>query len=652
MSQSFINNLPLIDGHGNWGSIDGDGAAAMRYTECRLEKIGNELIDGLKDKIVPFQPNFDEEEVEPVVLPARFPNLLVNGTNGIAVGLVSVIPPHNLKDTINMITYYMKKQTAKSKEVNTAELLDILKGPDFPTGGTIVNPEDLLEIYKTGEGKIYIRAKLEEEIINGKPCLVVTEIPYTSSGSKASLIDKISKIILTKKIEELVEIRDESSKEGLRIVIECRKGSDLIKVQNKLYKFTPLQDTMTVRFNGTIGKELVPFNLIDYCKYFTEFQEEIYTKEYEHKKIKLEKKKEIYEGLVKALDYIDVIIDLIRHAEKVEYAKRCLMTGNINNIKFQLKKNETIASKFNFTEIQAESILETTLRKLNSLEITAINDTLNETNRQIEECIKVLSKKQELHKVIINRLNKIAKEYGTERKTLLTTSKIIEYKEEEKVYEMNIIYDKYGYIKCFDEKLITKVDEPMLENCKINLKTDNTDNLWCFSSDGFMYQIKLKDLSFNKINDRGVLLETKLGKKIDGDIIFISNQNIEGKLIFVTEKGFIKIVDKKEFISSRAIINATKLNPEDKIIKIFEIKDEDKMIIYTDKNYLNFKLSEISELKKSSVGIVSIKIEGEEKIKGVEIYNSKNTENILINKTLYALETIKNQKRGSKGTKI
>ncbi len=650
MTQPFMLNYPLIDGHGNWGSIDGDSAAAMRYSECRLEKISNELIDGLKSGTVKFVPNFDEEETEPLVLPARFPNLLVNGTEGIAVGLVSSIPTHNLRDTINMIIHYMKKSSKKG--VNTAELLDILKGPDFPTGGIVTNVEELLDVYKTGEGKISIRAKLVEENINGKPCLIVTEIPYTYSGRKASLVDKISKVILSKKIDELVEIKDESSKEGIRIVIECKKGSDLEKVANKLYKFTPLQDSMVVRFNGTIGKELIPFNLIDYCKYFTDFQEEIYTKEYITKKAKLDKKKEIYEGLVKSIDFIDTIIDLIRHAEKVEFAKRCLMTGNVNNIKFALKKNEQIAKKFNFTELQAEAILETTLRKLNTLEVETLINTLKEIENEISICNKILSSKEELHKIIINRLTKIAKEYGRDRLTELKNATIIEYEEEVKIYEANVVYDKYGYIKMFDEKTIGKVDEITFENCKLNKKTDSTDILWAFSDEGNMYQIKLSTLPFNKQNDRGTLLEVKVGKKIEGDIIFVTTQNDEGKLIFLTKKGFIKIVDKKEFISTRTITNSTKLNPDDKILKIIEIKDENAIIVNTEEKYLNFDISEISELKKTSVGVVSIKITDKEEVKDVILYNKENTEEVTLNNKQYKVQDLKVQKRGSKGTKF
>lgn len=635
----------------NCHSFTGNGFI-NHNTECRLEKISNELIDGLKDKIVPFVPNFDEEEIEPTVLPARFPNLLVNGTNGIAVGLISSIPTHNLRDCTNMLIHYMKKNSKKIVDVSTAELLDILKGPDFPTGGSIVNVEDLMEIYKTGEGNLFIRAKLEEETISGKPCLIVTEIPYTYSGKKASLIDKISKIILSKKIDELVEIRDESSKEGLRIVIECKKGSDLVKVANKLYKFTPLQDTMPVRFNGTIGKELIPFNLVDYCKYFTKFQEEIYTKEYENKKNRLLKKKEIYEGLVKSIDFIDVIIDLIRHAEKVEYAKRCLMTGNTNNIKFALKKNEQVAKKFDFTELQAEAILETTLRKLNNLEVEALTETLAETNKGIDTCTKILSTREELYKVIINRLSKIAKEYGIDRRTELKTATIVEYKEEPKIYETNIVFDKYGYIKAFDEKTISKVDEGVFENCKLNKKTDSQDSLWAFSDEGFMYQVKLATLPFNKQNDRGTLLEVKVGKKIEGDIIFATTSKDEGKLIFITKKGFIKIVDKKEFVSSRTIINSTKLNKDDKILKIAEINDEDSIIVTTDKNYLNFKIEEISELKKTSAGVASIKIANTEEIKDMVLYNKEITEKITLNGKEYELNSLKQQKRGSKGTKF
>ena len=652
MAQDFKYNIPLIDGHGNWGSIDGDSSAAMRYTECRLSKITEEMTDGLKDKIVEFVPNFDEEEMEPSIFPCKFPNLLVNGCTGIAVGMATNIPTHNLRDTIKMIEAYIKREpnSAKRKNPITVEdLLNILMGPDFPTGGIITNKKDLLDIYSTGEGKIYVRAKIEEEKIDNKKSLIITEIPYTYSGKKSSLIERLSTIVLDKKIPEITEVRDESDKSGIRIILELKRDSDTKKVKNKLYKYSPLQDTFGVNLLALNDGEIKPFNLKEYCKIFLEFQEELYTKNYQMKKSKLERRIEILKGLIKANDFIDVIIDAIRHAEEVKYVEACLTTGNTHGIKFNTKKNEQIAKKFNFTEMQAENILETTLRRLNNIEVNSIAKNLVEIEKELAHCEKILSNKKELYKEILKTLNKIAKEYGRDRRTIIADSDIIEYKEEEKIFDMNIIFDKYGYIKAFDENNISKVDESVLDNAKIILKTTNNDNLWCFSSDGNLYQVRLNNLSFNRPRDRGILLEAYVNKDIKGDIIFTSNQHTEYEnFLFITKKGFVKIVNKKEFETIRTITNATKLSKDDSLLKIIPIDKNDKqLLINTDENILKFRISEIPENKKTSIGVISIKT-------NLDIVDAQivNEDEIILNNKKIMTSKIPCQKRGTKGVSI
>ena len=621
-------------------------------TECRLSKITEEMTDGLKDKIVEFVPNFDEEEMEPSIFPCKFPNLLVNGCTGIAVGMATNIPTHNLRDTIKMIEAYIKREPNSSKRKNpitVEDLLNILMGPDFPTGGIITNKKDLLDIYSTGEGKVYIRAKIEEEKIDNKKSLVITEIPYTYSGKKSSLIEKLSTIVLDKKIPEITEVRDESDKSGIRIILELKRDSDTKKVKNKLYKYSPLQDTFGVNLLALNDGEIKPFNLKEYCKIFLEFQEELYTKNYQMKKSKLERRIEILKGLIKANDFIDVIIDAIRHAEEVKYVEACLTTGNTYGIKFNTKKNEQIAKKFNFTEMQAENILETTLRRLNNIEVNSIAKNLVEIEKELVHCEKILSNKKELYKEILKTLNKIAKEYGRDRRTIIADSDIIEYKEEEKIFDMNIIFDKYGYIKAFDENNISKVDESVLDNAKIILKTTNNDNLWCFSSDGNLYQVRLNNLSFNRPRDRGILLEAYVNKDIKGDIIFTSNQHTEYEnFLFITKKGFVKIVNKKEFETIRTITNATKLSKDDSLLKIIPIDKNDKqLLINTDENILKFRISEIPENKKTSIGVISIKT-------NLDIVDAQivNEDEIILNNKKIKTSKIPCQKRGTKGVSI
>ena len=658
MAQPWQLNIPLIDGHGNFGSIDGDGPAAMRYTESKLSKIANEMLEELENT-VDFVPNFDETEKEPRVLPCKFPNLLINGTDGIAVGLSTYIPPHNLIETNNMLIAFLKKDPTEEKlklgkenPMTNAQLLEILNGPDFPTGGVIVNKKDLLDIYSTGTGKILVRGRLREETINGKTCLIIYEIPYTSTGRKESLISKIAELTLNKKLDEVNEVRDESDKDGIRIVIELKKGADTKKAENKLYKLTPLQDTYSVSLVAIREVGIKAFSLKEYCREFVDFQREIYKREYSAKLEKAKNKAEILEGLIIAKDYIDIIIDAIRHAEKIDYAKKCLMTGDTSHINWNTKKNESIAKKFRFTEAQAENILGTTLRKLNNLEFETIENNLKELNKSIENYTKILTDSKTLNKQIINKLQAISKEYGTPRKTDIIDSQIVEYKEEKKYEPCKLIYNKFGYIKMFNNSLMDKIEETVSDENRLSIVTTTEDNLWCFSSLGNMYQLKLDNIPFNKPKDRGVLLENKLGnKKIEGDIIFSTTQlTCPKKLIFITKKGLIKIVNSEEFVTIRTITSSTKLGKEDELLKIIPIFDNSKeILVYNSTNYLRFSIDEVSELKKTSQGIVSLKTE-EDIIDAIMI--NDDTENVIINKDEYALNTLKKQRRGTKGTKI
>ena len=626
-------------------------------TEAKLSKISSLEVVSEVENTVPFQPNFDETETEPVVLPVKFPNLLVNGTEGIAVGLTSTIPTHNLIETNNMIISFIKKDPSKEQRnlgkenpIKINQLLELLNGPDFPTGGIITNKKDLLNIYQTGEGKILVRGTVKEEIINNKPCLVITEIPFTSSGKKESLVSKIAELILNKKIEDVIEIRDESDAE-IRIIIDCKKGADLEKVKNKLYKLSPLQDTFGVKMNAIRSTGFKLFNLKDYCREFVDFQREIYTKEYEAKLSKALAKAEVLEGFMIAKDYIDVIIDAIRHSEKIEYAKNCLLTGAVAHINFQSKKNETTAKKFRFTESQAEAILSTTLRKLNNLEFIEMSTKLDNLKKDIELYKKILTDEKQLDKTIISKLQAISKEYGVPRKTTIIDSSVVEYVEEKKYEPCNILVDKYGYIKILDDLNYNKLEPIAFENCKLNTKTTTEDCLWAFTDKGFMYQIKLDGIPFNKTKDRGFFIENKVGKKVEGEILLItSKSNISKELIFLTKKGLIKRVSSEEFITTRSITNSTKLGKDDELLKIFEVKDlKDDIIVSTETNYLRFSISEISELKKVSQGIVSIKTESMLKDSALI---TKDTPSIILNNKNIETSKLKKQKRGTKGCKI
>ena len=352
MAQDWKLTNVLIDGHGNFGSLDGDPEAAMRYTECRLSPLGLSMIESISPDVVEFKDNYTSEEREPTILPCLFPNLFLNGTEGIAVGMRSEIPTHNLGELIDAILAYMKKP-----KITTEELLEIIPGPDYPTGATIINKNELLELYKTGVGKIIIRAKIEtEKGENGRTNLVVTEIPYTLSGQKEKLKDNLISLMKDKKLEEVADLRDESDAEGVRIVLEVKKGVDIPNLINKLYKKSRLQDTEACNFLVVNGQSPKQVGLKAYFEEFITFQEDIYTKKYKALLEKALHRQEMNNGLLLAFDMVDVIIETIRNAKNVATAKECLMTGNTKDIAFKTKKSASVANTFKFTEVQAQYI--------------------------------------------------------------------------------------------------------------------------------------------------------------------------------------------------------------------------------------------------------------------------------------------------------
>ena len=382
MAQEFKKGMILVDGHGNFGSIEGDGAAAMRYTEARLAKVTQEAyLSDLDKDIVDFVPNFDETEKEPEVLPVRLPNLLVNGAEGIAVGMATSIPTHNLGEVIDAVKAYMKND-----EISTKQLMKYIKGPDFPTGGIVVNKDDLPEIYETGVGKIKLRGKVEvEEMKGGKTRLVITEIPYTMIGAGiGKFLNDVCALVESKKTSDIVDISNQSSKEGIRIVIELKRGADIENLKNMLYKKTRLEDTFGVNMLAVANGRPETMGLRKIIEHHVDFQFEMATRKYRNLLNKEQDKKEIQEGLIKACDVIDLIIEILRGSQSVKDAKACLVSGVTDNIKFKTKISKKMASMLRFTERQATAILEMRLYKLIGLEIEALMKEHDETLKKIE----------------------------------------------------------------------------------------------------------------------------------------------------------------------------------------------------------------------------------------------------------------------------
>lgn len=654
MSEDYSLMLPLVDGHGNFGSIDGDGAAAMRYTEARLSPSAMALLDHLEKGLIEFIPNFDDSEKEPTVLPAMIPNLLINGTTGIAVGMATNIPPHNPDEVIDGVIAYLD-----NPNITISKLMEYIPAPDFPTGGMIINQEDMHLIYETGEGKVRIRSKVEiESGENGRKNLVITEIPYTVAGNKTKLVENLVVLMKDKVFDEIFDIRDESSKEGIRIVIEVKKDRDLDNLLNGLYKKTTMEDTYSVNLLAVKEQQPVVFNLKSMIAEFIDFQVDLYTKEYDYLLDKAIKRLEIVGGLIKATDVIDLIIEILRGSSSIKQARACLMEGNTEDIRFKSKQSEKEAATLNFTERQSDAILSMQLSKLIGLEILKLHEENTVLLDAIEEYKKVLGDRKELYKVIKGRLKDYKKLFHTPRRTLLTNVTGMEYVEEIKIEDIYILVDRFGYTKSIDTPSYTRASEENLKEYVHVIQMKNTDRMCVFSAEGNMYQVKAESIPKCKLKDKGTLIHTLCKFDKETIILYTSfEQLFESQLLFTTKKGFIKQVSGAEFETNRSLISATKLEEGDELIGINLLSARDvlagnqKVIILTDKGLsLGFPLSEVSELKKTSRGVKAITLEKNDTV----CYSTAlgpNAETFLYNDKELSARKVRNRKRGDKGQK-
>ena len=503
LSQEFKKGMALVDGHGNFGSIEGDGAAAMRYTEARLKKFAEEVYLKDLDKTVAFVPNYDETEKEPEVLPVRVPNLLINGSEGIAVGMSTSIPPHNLGEVTDLVKAYID-----NPDLSTEEMLHLMPGPDFPTGGIIANKKDLLSIYETGSGKIKLRGKMEVELGKrraDKDKLVITQIPYTMIGAGINkfLMD-IADLVESKKLPDVVDISNQSNKEGIRIVLELKKDADIEKIRNILYKKTKLEDTFGVNMLAIAGGRPETLNLRGILKNFLDFQYETIHKKYNVLLQKELDKKEVQEGLIKACDVIDLIIAILRGSKNLKDAKACLMEGNTSKITFKAPGFEEDARKLHFTERQASAILEMRLYKLIGLEILALEKEHRETLRKIKEYTEILNSRTRMDEVIKADLDYIKNEFAVPRKTRIEDGKEAVYIEEPvQVRDVVFVMDRFGYCKILDKSVYDKNQETVeTENTYIvPCRTD--DKICMFTDTGNLHQIKVSDIPAGKLRDKG-----------------------------------------------------------------------------------------------------------------------------------------------------
>ena len=449
MAQEFKKGMVLVDGHGNFGSIEGDGAAAMRYTEARLTKFTQEVCLADLDKdVVDFGPNFDETEKEPLVLPMRVPNLLVNGAEGIAVGMATSIPPHNLGEVIDAVKAYIKNDS-----ITTKQLMKYIKGPDFPTGGIVVNKDDLINIYETGQGKIKVRGKVEtEELKGGKKQLVISEIPYTMIGAGiGKFLNDVAGLVETKKTTDITDISNQSSKEGIRIVLELKKGADVENLKNMLYKKTRLEDTFGVNMLAVADGRPETLGLKKIIEHHVDFRFELATRKYKTLLAKEQEKSEVQEGLIKACDVIDLIIEILRGSKSVKDAKACLVNGVTDNIKFKSSISKKMAVLLRFTERQAAAILEMRLYRLIGLEVQALIAEHEQTVKNIARYEDILNNYDSMAQVIVEELESFKEEYAKARRTVIENAEEAVF-EEKKIEEQEVVFlmDRFGYARIVD----------------------------------------------------------------------------------------------------------------------------------------------------------------------------------------------------------
>lgn len=655
MTQDFKKGLPLVDGHGNFGNIEGDGAAAMRYTEARLQKITQEAFLADLDKgVVDFISNFDETEKEPSVLPVKIPNLLVNGSEGIAVGMATSIPPHNLSEVIDATRAYMKDEN-----ITVRELIKYMKGPDFPTGGIVINKDELLEIYETGAGKIKVRGKVEiEKGKGGKTNLVITQIPYPMIGQGISkFLSDVASLAETKKTQDIVDISNQSSKEGIRIVIELRKDADVENFTNMLYKKTRLEDTFGVNMLAIADGRPEILGLKQIIKASVDFQFEVAKRKYETLLQKELERKEIQEGLIKACNVIDLIIEILRGSKDRAMAKACLIDGVVDGIKFRSKESKIMAAQLMFSEKQADAILDMRLYRLIGLEIEALISQHEETMANIYRYEDILDRRDSMAQVIMNELDSIKKEYGRPRRTVVENGTEAVY-EDKKLEEMEVmcLMDRFGYLKTIDIPTYERNKEAADAENRFVFPCKNVGRICLFTNKGQLHTIKVMDLPFGKFRDKGVPVDNvsnyNSGKE---EIILVTSQSQLNlyRIIFSTKLSMLKVVDGGEFDVTKRTVAATKLLDGDEVVSV-EIFDGQKSIVLqtTAGFFLRFPVEEIPEKKKGAVGVRGMKLGEEDSVEAVYYTLGTGENSVEYKNKKVELNKLKMGKRDTKGIKI
>ncbi len=617
MAQDFSMRKELIDGHGNFGSIDGDGAAAMRYTESRMTKIAAEMLRDIKKETVDMRPNFDESHLEPVVLPSRFPNLLLNGANGIAVGMATSIPPHNLSEIIDAVVYLIENDDA-----TVEDLIEIVKGPDFPTGATILGIENFRKAYRTGHGKAILRSKSEiVEMKNNKTKIIITEIPYQVNKSK--LIQGIADLVKSKKIDGITDLRDESSRKGIRIVIELRKDVNPNVILNQLYKHSLLQTSFSINMIALVDGIPKVLNLYDIINHYLNHQIDVETRRVQFDLNKAKEKAHILEGLLIALNHIDDIIEIIKKSSNKQDAAIKLI------------------EKYKFSEVQANAILDMRLHRITNLERDNIKNEYDELLNLINELNAILNNKELLLNIIKEDLIKIKENYSDERRTEITHSfddiDIEDLIEEE---DITITLTHKGYIKRIasdvyktqnrggvGKSALSTNEEDFVEHI---FNTSTHDRLLFFTNFGRLYSKKAFFIKEASRTAKGTaiinLLELQKGEKVQS-IIPIRNMN--GNLLFVTKKGIVKKTSLSEYnVKRKTGLNAINLKDDDELIDVKITSGDDDIMIFTrNGKAIRFSEEDVRSIGRNGYGVHGIKLKDHDYVVSMIIINDKDVEN-------------------------
>ena len=651
LAQDWNTRYPLVDGHGNFGSEDGDGAAAMRYTEARLSKISMEMLADINKDTVDFVPNFDETEKEPTVLPSRFPNLLVNGTTGIAVGMATNIPPHNLKEVIGATVKIIDNRIEEDRETSIDEIMQIIKGPDFPMGAEILGHRGIEEAYRTGRGKIKVRAVTDIETMpNGKHKIVVTELPYMVN--KALLIQKIVELVKTKRVDGITDVRDESSREGIRVVIELKKDTNANVLLNQLYKHTQLQDTFGVNMLALVDGVPKILNISQMLGYYLKHQEDVVTRRTKYDLNKAEERAHILKGLLIALDNIDEVINIIRSSKSVQDAKNSLI------------------ERFGLTEVQAQAIVDMRLRALTGLEREKLEAEYKELMDKISYLKAILADEKKLLGVIKDELLVISQKYGDERRTALGRD-VDEVTDEELIERENIVIamTKLGYIKRMPEDLfkaqnrggkgirgMQTIDEDYIENLIV---TTTHNYLMFFTNTGRVYRLKGYEIPEAGRTARGVaivnLLQLQAGEKITAVIPLKSYE--DGKYLFMaTRNGMVKKTDILEYQNVRKTgLTAIVLRDNDELIEVKATNGDDDIFLITKKGMsIRFNEKDVRQTGRTSMGVKGIHLGKDDIVISMQMSSQGEkillvTENGMGKRTLISEFNVQN--RGGKGVK-